>query len=71
MSRLHVAVQLLPPPHHGPAGLVDHFSADAAECSVRIAEALEHAALDGTLAIGGCLSITVQRVPVKAAEGSL
>lgn len=62
-ARLSVAVQLLPPPHHGPAGLVDHFSADAAECSVRISQALEHAALDGCLANGGCLSITVQRAP--------
>lgn len=65
---LNVAVQLLPPPHHGPAGLVDYFSATPDECSRRITEALEHAALDGSLINGGCLSITVQRVPLKPAK---
>jgi len=68
VSQLHVAVQLLPPPHHGPAGLVDQFHANPAESIARIKQALELATLDGTLANGGCLSITVQRVPAQPAK---
>jgi hypothetical protein len=70
MSRLHVAVQLLPPPHHGPTGLVERFETAPEDCAVRLARFVELAALDGTLANGGCLSITVQRVPARPEGGA-
>jgi hypothetical protein len=67
VSRLHVAVQLLPPPHHGPAGHVDSLEGDALELAERLAHVLHDAQLDGTLANGGCLSITVQHVKPRPA----
>lgn len=64
MSDLHVHVQLLPPPHHGPVGHVNTITGSAEWIGEELTKALRDASLDATIAAGGCLSITIQRVPV-------
>jgi hypothetical protein len=46
---------------------VDSLEGDALELAERLAHVLHDAQLDGTLANGGCLSITVQHVKPRPA----
>ena len=72
MTRLHIAAEILPPPHVARSTLSDRVSReiDQAELGTVIDDIVEIARTCDAFEAGGCVSIVVQRAAVRPAEGS-
>lgn len=71
MTRLHVAAEIIPPPHIARSTLSDRVSREIAqhELSAVIDDIVEIARVADAFEAGGCVSIIVQRAAVRT-EGS-
>lgn len=71
MSRLHVAAEILPPPHVARSTLSDRVSREInpEELGAVIDDIVEIARVCDAFEAGGCVSIIVQRAAVRPPEG--
>lgn len=71
MSRLHVAAEILPPPHIARSTLADRIAREISpdELHAFVTDVVEIARCADAFDAGGCVSIIVQRAAIHPAEG--
>jgi hypothetical protein len=70
VSRLHVAAEIMPPPHVARSTLTDRVAREIApdELHAFVADVVEVARCADAFEAGGCVSIIVQRAATRPAE---
>lgn len=72
MTRLHVAAEIMPPPHVARSTLTDRVSREVAleELGSVIDDIVEIARTCDAFETGGCVSIIVQRAAIRAVKSA-
>ena len=72
MSRLHVAAEILPPPHVARSTLTDRIAREigADELHAFVTDVVEIARCADAFEAGGCVSIMVQRAVPRPTQGN-
>lgn len=70
MTRLHVAAEIMPPPHLARSTLADRVTREIApeELHAFVADVVEIARCADAFEAGGCVSIVVQRAQQRPVE---